>query len=228
MKKITLCLVILVLGLGLQGGMVRAETVGTNVRALDVAEAAAMQEQLTMLKAAVADLEAQVVLRRVLQQTLDVLNVLVREVKDKLENPNLAAREKTMIGGGLAGVSRQLLSLRDTLSAPASPKPIARARPLPQVKMEPVVAEQPEVMKQSEELAAVAVSEPSKSAEAAVIPKEASKEAQTASLSEKGGWSTPLAVVLVLLGIGAFLWWRGREKKEVQVLPAVPTENPPH
>ena len=214
MKKITLSIVILLLGLSMQGGMVRAEMLNTNVKALDTAETAALQKQINILKAAVADLQMQVVLRRSLKQTLDIVTALMPQVKSKLENPNLTAREKVMIGGGLAGISGRLLAVRETLSAPAALKSVAVASPLPRISARPMVVQESETVKKSEESPVAAVSNANEKTD------EPAEAMQTASLSEKGQWYAPLAVVLVLVGIGAFLWWRGRERKEeIQTLP---------
>ena len=221
MKKAFVGIVILVLGLGVPSGFVRAETINPGARSLGAAEAAAIQTQINVLRSAIERIQTQIILKRV----LDILTALVPEVKSKLVDPTLAHYERAMIGANLAGISKHLLAVRGALNAPLSQMPIAAALPKLKVSMQPPsVAKQFEGMQKPKESAEAAVSEPSKPAEPAAMAKEetapAPQEKQTASLWEKFRGYAPIIVVVVLVGI-AFALWRRKEEKPAPAVPQV-------
>ncbi len=221
MKKIILCLAILTLGIGMQSGAVRAETVALDAKPLSAAETTVLQAEINSLKAAVVELQAQIAARQSLQHALDVLAALVVQVRGKLTYSNVTAQEKAVMRASLAGISSHLLAVRDSLNTSPLEKAIAVARPSPKASLQPVVAEKPKEVKQPEKPAVAAVvplSTPAKETKEAVMPAEKEKEAASLSGNSKGWY--PFAVILVLVGFAAFVWWlRREEKEEVPVLP---------
>ncbi|MBI2888686.1 MAG: hypothetical protein HYY10_02055 [Candidatus Liptonbacteria bacterium] len=220
MKKIIVCLAILILGIGMRSGAVHAETVALGAKPLSAAEIAVIQAKINSLKAAAVELQEQIAARQSLQHALDLAAALVVQVRGKLTYSSVTPREKAVMRVNLTGISGRLLVIRDSLNTPPLEKTIAVARPSPKAPMQPVVAEKPKEVEQPEKPAVAAVVPPSTSAkETKEAGTSAEKEEQTASLAENSkGWY-PFAAVLVLAGFAAFVWWLRREKEEVPVLP---------
>ena len=225
MRKILCGIAALALTLCIQAGTVRAEAIPLTSGSLGNAEIAAMQGKINSLKAAVAELEAQVTTRRMLKQALDILAALIPQVRAKLANPSTARQERVVLGSGLAGLKSRLLAVNETLHTPVS-RALAAAPAVPQrgAQVQPsVVASQdviqkPEAAKQPEVPATVAVNEEQTPTEKVAEQ----KEAQTASIAGKGNWYGPVGILLIAVGFIAFFLWRGKkeEKREV-MLPQV-------
>ncbi len=118
MKKIIVCLAVLILGIGMRSGAVYAETVALGAKPLSAAEAAVIQAKINSLKAAVMELQAQIAARRNLQHTLDLAAALVVQVRGKLTYSSVTPREKAVMRVNLTGISGRLLAIRDSLNTP--------------------------------------------------------------------------------------------------------------
>ncbi|MBM3256745.1 MAG: hypothetical protein FJY98_00230 [Candidatus Liptonbacteria bacterium] len=199
MKKVICGIAVLILGM--QSGLVKAQTVTSGVRSLSATEAAALQAQITALKATVAELEAKVAAKR----ALEAAAALVSQVKNKLADPAVTAEEKATIGVGLMGLSTQLMAVQETLTPVAAKKAMVAVTPTIELNVQPVVVKSEEAEKPAA-VAAVAESKSGKSVEEIVA-----KDKQTASIAGKTNWHGMIAIV-VLIGLFAFILWK-RERK---------------